>query len=222
MPAVDSFLLAFPAFFSIVNPIAGAFIFNAATAEGTHAQRGHLSNLVGLYALAVLLVALWLGAYILHFFGITLGALRIAGGAAVAISAWELLARPEQRDDRKRAQVAGGDQHALDDMAFFPLTMPFTTGPGTISVAIAIGAERPSRAGQVIPFYVGVSVAAVAMAATIWLLYRSSDRIEAFMSEAMRKTITRLSAFLLLCIGVQILVNGVTDVVEAFLRDHAA
>jgi multiple antibiotic resistance protein len=221
VPAIQAFLLAFPALFSIVNPIGGAFIFNAATAAGSHAERVQVSKLVGLYALFVLLGALWFGVYILNFFGITLAALRIGGGVAVSISAWELLAAPEQREERKQAQ-ASADRPSIADMAFFPLTMPFTTGPGTIAVAITLGSGRPSQPEAAIRYFLGASAAALVIAAMVWLLYRNADRIGSVMSDAARKTVSRLSAFLLLCIGVQILITGATDVVETFLRDHAA
>ena len=83
--ALPAFLLAFPALFSIVNPPGAAFIFNDIAAGYSVLDRARLANRVGLYSLLVMLGALWGGAYILSFFGISLAALRLAGGAVVAL-----------------------------------------------------------------------------------------------------------------------------------------
>src|SRR4051794_37904593 len=118
-----AFLLAFPALFSIVNPIAGAFIFREATADRTHADRVRLARRVGAFSLAVMLVALWAGSYVLAFFGLSLAALRVAGGLVVTGFAWELLQAPQRRDDRKQQQASDAETGSPEDVAFFPLTL---------------------------------------------------------------------------------------------------
>ncbi len=136
-------LLAFPALFSIVNPIAGAFIFREATADRTHGERVKLARRVGLYSLLVMLVALWAGSYVLALFGVTIAALRVAGGIVLALFAWELLGAPEKREGRKQEQAADAGPAVADDVAFFPLTLPFTTGPGTLAVTLAVAGSLP-------------------------------------------------------------------------------
>src|SRR4051794_8810709 len=101
-----AFLLAFPALFSIVSPISGAFIFREATAGLTHEQRVVLAQRVGVYSLLVMLGALWGGSYVLAVFGISLEALRIAGGVMLSGFAWELLGSPERREGRKHEEAA--------------------------------------------------------------------------------------------------------------------
>src|SRR5262245_49665305 len=103
---VSSFLIAFPALFSIVNPPGGALIYSQVTAGRDHPERVQLAWQVALYSAAVMLVALWAGAAVIGFFGVTLSALRIAGGLVVASRAWELLAAPEDHEERKHAQAA--------------------------------------------------------------------------------------------------------------------
>lgn len=215
--ALAAFLLAFPALFSIVNPPGGAFIFNEVTAHLPRPERARLAGKVGLYSAFVMLGALWGGAYILNFFGISLAALRLAGGVVVSKHAWDLLSAPERQEARKQEQAGSGGP-AGEDLAFFPLTLPFTTGPGTISVAVALGAGRPASPEALIAFFLGVTAAAIAMAVTIWAMYRSADRIAGMMGNTARRTMARLSAFLLLCIGAQIILTGVQDVVSGFLR----
>ena len=216
-----AFLLAFPALFSIVNPIAGAFIFREATADRTPAERTALAKRVGLYSLLVMLVALWAGSYVLAVFGISIAALRIAGGIVLALFAWELLGAPEKRQGRKQEQAAeaGG---AAEDVAFFPLTLPFTTGPGTIAVAVALGAGRPGMGQAWVGFYAGIGAAAAVMAGVIWLTYAYSDRLSDLLGQSGSRTVSRISAFLLFCIGIQVLITGVAGVIEPLLLPLAA
>jgi multiple antibiotic resistance protein len=212
---IDAFLLAFPALISMVNPIGGALIFHEVVADRTRAERAWLVSRVAFYGMLIILVSLWAGSYVLNFFGISLGALRIAGGLVVATRAWALLTAPEVHEARKQKQAepAGG----AAAVAFYPLTMPFTTGPGTISVAVALGSERPASGVGLLYFFVGVSLAAVAVAVTIWVAYRFADRVVDLLGPGGSRILTRLMAFLLLSIGIQILVTGIEEVVTPWL-----
>jgi multiple antibiotic resistance protein len=213
-----AFLLGFPALFSIVNPIAAALTFYNVTLDRTHSERLQLARQIGIYSLGILLGSLWLGSYVLNFFGVSLGALRVAGGLVIAIRAWSLLMAPEVQESRKQNDAApAAVKH--DDVAFFPLTMPFTTGPGSIAVAIALASERPNDGNAVLPFFGGVTLAAVVIAAMIWALYSFSDRLISRMGSAGARVVTRMAAFLLLCIGVQILSNGAESLLGPWLLD---
>jgi multiple antibiotic resistance protein len=215
MEAVHAFLLGFPALFSIVNPISGAFIFRSVTASRPPETRARLARLVALNSLGVMMGALWAGSYVLSFFGITLAALRVAGGLVVAMSGWALLNAPEKREGMKQEQAASAE--GIEDVALFPLTIPFTTGPGTISVAVALGAGHPRLFAGLGWFFLGMTAAAMAMTGVIWVTYAYADRLTQMMGPTGTRTITRISAFLLLCIGVQILITGVEDVLGPLL-----
>jgi multiple antibiotic resistance protein len=206
---IESFLIAFPALFSIVNPLGIALIFHQVTAGSSPQDRRKLAWRVAAYSLGVMLVSLWAGATLIGFFGVSLAALRVAGGLVVAVRAWEMLAAPEQNEGRKQEQAATAS--GTSDDAFFPLTMPLTTGPGTISVAIALSANQPKNTIGLIPFFVGMSGAALAVALTIGLFYASADRVVSLLGQAGSRVVTRMSAFLLLCIGVQICLTGVQE-----------
>ncbi|GLK69372.1 MarC family protein [Hansschlegelia plantiphila] len=217
---LQNFLLAGSTLFSIVNPMGGALIFAQMTGDRSHADRIALARRIGLYAAAVMLVSLWLGAYLLAFFGITVPALRIAGGLVVATSGWRLLFTAEHHEDRKQAQV--NDEMGSDDVAFFPLTMPLTTGPGTISVAIALGANRPGEGAELAAFGLGASAAAIGVAAAVWLAYSSADWITSLLGPGRVRIIARLAAFILLCVGVQITLSGFMEALRAAGIGHAA
>ncbi|RXF73517.1 MarC family protein [Hansschlegelia zhihuaiae] len=217
---LQSFLLAGSALFSIVNPIGGALLFAQVTGGRTHAERVTLARRVGIYSAIVMLGALWLGAYLLAFFGITIAALRIAGGLVVATTGWRLLSAPEAQEQRKQQQAEGAKDS--DDIAFFPLTMPLTTGPGTISVAIALGANRPAEGAALAAFAIGVSAATAAISAAIWLSYSWADWITGLIGPSGVRIIARFAAFILLCVGVQITLNGVLDVFRIAGIGHPA
>lgn len=210
-----AFLLAFPALFSIVNPLGSAVIFAQVLGQRSHAERSWLAGKVAVFSAAVLLISLWGGSYVLNFFGISLGALRLGGGLVVAYRAWQLLNAPEENEARKEQQAEPARLTA--DAAFYPLTMPLTTGPGAISVAVALSAERPPAGHGLLAFMSGLSAAALAMSVLIWVAYRYADGVIMVLGSGGARVMSRLVAFLLLCIGTQIMVNGVEDLVSAFL-----
>ncbi|MET3528202.1 MarC family protein [Phenylobacterium koreense] len=211
---VGAFLLAFPALFSIVNPVGAALTFHQVT-EG-RSDRHILAWRIALFALFILLGSLLLGGYILNFFGVSMGALRVAGGLVVAIRAWGLLMQPEANESRKADAAAPAELQ--DDVAFFPLTMPFTTGPGAISVAIALASQRPSDGDGVISFFIGVSLAAVLVALAVGVSYRWSYKVLALLGRSGARVLSRLVAFLLLCVGVQIISSGLESLVPTYLN----
>jgi small neutral amino acid transporter SnatA (MarC family) len=146
---------------------------------------------------------------------VTLSALRIAGGLVVASRAWALLVAPQDHEDRKQAQAApAAGAQTTSPSSRSP--WPFTAGPGTIAVAIALGASGPPHALDSLPHFAGGSLAAVAVAVTVGC-YAEADRVVALLGPAGARVVTRLTAFLLLCIGVQIVLTGVQDALAPLL-----
>lgn len=207
---LNTFLLAFSALFAIVNPIVNAMIFAQITADRPHAERLPLARRVGFYSFLLLLFALWVSSYVLNFFGISLGALQVAGGLIIAVGAWRLLHAPEQREALKESQARHDGRtvaaRRVADIAFFPMSIPFSVGPGAISVSITLSAARPARGA--LPYLLTLSVAALAMALTIGVLFSFADRVGTVIGRTGARAITRLFALLLLCIGVQIVASG--------------
>jgi multiple antibiotic resistance protein len=224
-------LLGFSALFSITDPIGNSVLFSQLTADHSHAERVMTARRVGLYALIILLSALWAGSYVLTFFGITLPALKVGGGLAVAATGWHLLfadtvAKEGRTADTPRepgapepgAPEPGAPEPTAPaaDIAFFPITMPLVVGPGAISVAITLGAARPD--GVFDPAYLlGVSAAAAAVSAIVCILFTYAERIGRVLGPAGSRAVKRLVALLLLAIGVQIMALGVQDMLIPFL-----
>ncbi len=211
---MTTFLLAFGALFSIVNPLSGAFIFFGATQGMEPKVRSAVSRWVAIYAFSIVAASLYIGAYVLIFFGISIPVLRVAGGLIVSMSGFRMLNEPDATEQRR--SEAPAYPRSIDTppsrLAFYPLTMPLTTGPGTISVAISIGAGRPSAFDlALIWFFLQTLAAALLLALAVYFLYRHSARIADFIGATGTTIIVRLSAFLLFCIGIQVFWNGAAE-----------
>ncbi len=210
---MTTFLLAFGALFSIVNPLSGAFIFYGATLGLEPKVRAQVSRWVSIYAFCIVAASLYIGAYVLSFFGVSIPVLRVAGGIIVAMSGWRMLTEPDATEQRRsETPYPRSIDVPPSRLAFYPLTMPLTTGPGTISVAISIGAGRPSGFHASSLAFFGETLAAVLLLALlIYGAYRNSVRIADFIGATGTTIIVRLSAFLLFCIGIQVLWNGAAE-----------
>ena len=161
----NAFLLVYAGLFPVVNPVGGAPIFLRLTQRVPASYRPALARGVAVNSFLLLLGSLFIGSHVLVFFGITLPVVRIAGGLVVAALGWKLLHEGDQGQDRNDA-----DKHGSSIDAFYPLTMPLTVGPGSISVALTLGSQRPSTATDISQLAIlGASAIAglLAIAATI-------------------------------------------------------
>ncbi|WP_035443368.1 MarC family protein [Asaia platycodi] len=214
-------LMAYSALFSIVNPLGASLIFAQMTIGRPKREIVTLARLVGFYSFIILMVSVWLGGWILSFFRISIDALRVAGGLVVASRAWALLLAPEESEARKERQVfdhdAAGQESDLGDRAFFPLAMPFTVGPGSIAVAIALSSGRTLGASPA-SYIVGLSLAVCSVSLTVVLLYTYAERIVSSLGRTGARIVSRLAALILLCIGIQILFAGLEGFVIATLK----
>jgi len=202
----NTVLLVYAGLFPIVNPVGSAPIFLVLTTGYSPATRQSLAGRVALNSFFLLLGSLFVGSHVLSFFGITIPVLRIGGGLAVASFGWRLL-----RDGVEPSHDPGQAEAAGEIDAFYPLTMPLTVGPGSIAVAIALGAQRPQTPAGLadIALLGGAAIAGLfAIAATIFLCYRFADRMVAMLGPGGINVLVRLSAFILLCIGIQIVWSG--------------
>ncbi len=211
------FLLAFPALFSIVNPLGGAFIFLSATQAFHSSLKARLARWVAIYSFIIITVSFYVGAYVLQFFGISVPVLRVAGGVVITLAAWKMLNAddPEPSQEPPAAELPASSK--LSRMAFYPLTMPLTTGPGTISVAVSLGTNRPRQfgEGQVLWFMAQMTLATLLLCASIYLLYRYADGLSRKIGPTGTAVVMRLSAFLLFCIGIQIFWNGAAELLAS-------
>jgi multiple antibiotic resistance protein len=213
---VDFFLLAFPALFSIINPLGGAFIFLGATEGFSRSMRDRLARWVAIHSFIILNASLYIGAYVLSFFGISMPVLRVAGGIIIAVAGFRLLNAGEDTQERQSALQSASERDA-GRLAFYPLTLPVTAGPGTISVAVALGTNRP-RGLEFLWFALAATLTTVVMCVLIYLMYRFSERIARLVGATGTTIIVRLSAFILFCVGIQVLWTGLEELLASLPR----
>ncbi len=193
----------------IVNPLGNAPIFVAAT-SGIEAQAPAMARRVAFNCVFLLCGAILIGGYVLDIFGLSIAIVRIGGGLVVAATAWRLLNKQEL--DPVRASVAAAarpiSEREIARRSFFPLTFPLTVGPGSIAAAITLGARRPERVEAWIPALAGAATGIVVVGVVVFFSYRYSSRLMDLLGEIGTMVLMRLAAFILLCIGIEILWSG--------------
>lgn len=205
--AVKVFLLTVSALFPIVDPLAGSPIFLAMTHSYPRETRGTLAWRVALNSLILMVGSYFVGAHVLNFFGVSLPVVQVGGGLIVASMGWNTLLEREDTPDSARKNVNCADPlHS----AFYPLTLPLTVGPGTISVAITLGANSTRRYGFHVSIIVAALIAMLVVGITVLLCYGLADQLARILGKTGMTVIVRLSSFLLVCIGVQITWNGIS------------
>jgi multiple antibiotic resistance protein len=164
--------------------------------------------MIALNGLALMLASIFVGSHVLAFFGISLPVVQVSGGLVLVAAGWTLL-RKEDDDPGSEAPNKPCNEGDYKKQAFYPLTLPLTVGPGTISVAITLGANRPEGSQWSWPVIGGMLLGSSVIALSIYLSYRSAERLAEVLGDAAMNVFIRLSSFILLCIGVQIFWNGV-------------
>ena len=198
--ALNIFFLVFAAIFPVVNPPGSALVFLGLTRDASHEIRRILAWRVARNSFFVLVCSFFLGALVLEFYGISIPVLRVAGGFIVAVAGWRLLTEGSQKELEASADSVSRNDPL--DQAFYPLTLPLTTGPGTIAVVISLGLSRASYTNETdeILFVLASLLAIVLIAITIFLCFAYGDRIERLLGPAgtdMQCGCRRLSSFAL-------------------------
>jgi multiple antibiotic resistance protein len=210
---VSAFLLTFAGLFPIVNPIESAPFFLGLTAGLPVAERRLLARKAAVNGFALLLGSMALGPWLLEVFGIELPVVRIAGGLVVTALGWKLLS-DESWSEHTGPGVQGAPGRKVG--SFYPLTMPLTVGPGSMSVAITIGSRKPAGLpplSQLAEHALGAVLGVIAIGLSIYLAYRFAETIGRLLGASGLEVLVRLSAFILMCIGIEIIWNGYSTLI---------
>lgn len=202
--SVAALLLAsYSSLFSVVNPFATMPVFLSLVEGQSHADKNRTARKASVYMFFVLIIFLLAGTYILSFFGISLPGIQIAGGLVILRAGFSMLS--PDNDGRKLTKKDQEAAKEKEDISFSPLAMPLLSGPGSIAVVIGFGSD----AQGVTDFAVhGVAVFLTAVSALLVL------RVAPFLVKYIGKTgmtvITRMMGFIVLAIGVQFIINGIS------------
>jgi multiple antibiotic resistance protein len=201
------------ALFPIVDPIGGAPIFLSLTRDYTPQTRKLLARRIALDSFILMIASFAVGSHVLSFFGISLPVVQVGGGLIVISIGWAMLAQKDE-DERGQVRRSVDCRDVLRD-AFYPMTLPLTVGPGSISVAITLGANAPRHLVANLFAVLSAAIGIIIVAGTIYLCYAFSDRLSALIGPTGLKVIVKLTAFLLVCIGVQIFWNGASQLITS-------
>jgi multiple antibiotic resistance protein len=214
---INTFVVVLAAIFPVVNPPGSALVFFSLTSKFSKEARRVLAKRVALNSLFVLLFSFLMGAVVLKFYGISVPVLRLAGGFIVAVSGWKLLNEGSQKEiDASRSSEPLANPL---DLAFYPLTLPLTTGPGTIAVVISIGTSGSmfTDHSEGLPFIIASTVAIFTISVAILICFLYADKTQAFLGRGGTDIAVRLSAFILFTLGVQIIWSGFSELMSSII-----
>lgn len=198
----------------ILNPFGIAPVFANLIGNVPRQVENRIARQVAINCWFLLVGAIFIGSHVLSFFGISLPIVRIGGGLLVAVSGWRLLS-----DNGQEASIPTQVAKTYDDelsneelkaRSFYPISFPLTVGPGTIAASITLGANTPAR---LVDWVMSIGSAALGSALTVlvvYLCYRSANKMVSLLGRLGTMVVLRLSAFILLCIGIQIFWSGFT------------
>jgi multiple antibiotic resistance protein len=208
--------LVVAALFPIVNPLGNTPIFLTLTHGLSGEGRTKLARAIAINGFVLMVVSIFIGTHILGFFGISLPVVQVGGGLVVISTGWTLLRHSDDDDAAQDPKKPCSEANYMRQ-AFYPLTLPLTVGPGSIAVAITVGANRNEGSEWNWTLIVGLLAGALVIALSIYLSYRFAEKIAALLGESAMDVIIRLSSFILVCIGVQILWNGLSTLLRSVL-----
>jgi len=208
---IQAALFCFAALFPVLNPFGTAVIFVSFTKGLSKKAIHRLALRVAFNTFILLLVVLLVGTWILKIFGISVPIVQVAGGLVVAYIAWSMLQKPSDDIDKKRADASDYDDKKINELAFFPLTMPFTAGPGAMAVTLAVSAHEMGHnsliriaSGQVAAI-AGILLSAI----VVFICYGYADRLTKRLGATGERVIMRIFSFINFCIGLEIVWHGV-------------
>ncbi|MCP9758221.1 NAAT family transporter [Aquitalea sp. S1-19] len=207
----------------IMNPPGMVPIFLAQTARNSKAQRHYLARRIAISSFVLLLGSMYIGSFVLEFFGVSLPVVQLSGGLLITFSAWRLL--NDTPADASPTGMQGGEHISKEELkqrAFYPLAFPLTVGPGSVSVAITLGASMTQAEHGLLKYTLAPAASLVGVALVsliVFLCYRHGEKLLRYLGETGELVFMRLTAFILLCLGVQIMWDGFSQLAGSLLKN---
>jgi len=195
--AAATFLALFP----IVNPLGGVPMFFSLTADYTQPERRRTALKTAIDVIAILVIFMFFGRFVLNFFGISLPVLKIAGGLIVANTAWGMVTGSSRMTSEESSEAL-----TKEDISLTPMAMPMLSGPGSIGVIMGLAAHANHFLS-----YLGMVIGIVALGLTVYLCLDLGGPLVKRLGPGAVGAINRIFGFLILAIAVQLVWNGVAD-----------
>jgi MarC family membrane protein len=206
---MEIFIFLFAALFSVLNPIGTVPIFVGLTQDYSKKERSRVALWTGINVFIILIISFFIGQYVLQFFGITISALRIAGGIIIASSGFGLLNGKFNKNKGINKKVQQ-DIENRNEIALTPLAMPMLAGPGSISLLIAYYQEHHETASEIIWSCAAILVVAI----LIYIILRSAHYLAKYLGASGIVAISRIVGFLTIAIGIQYIISSVLSIIR--------
>lgn len=209
--------VGFIALFPVVNPFGSAFIVSPYFSKLSNQERRNAVKKIALYVFIMCSIVLLSGRWILALFGISIPIIQLAGGIMICKIGWDFLSPPKV-DDAVNSSAGNDDlnpKSSIDSKLFFPITFPITAGAGVIAVLITLSAQV-SKTGisQWLINTSSVLIAVILICLLVFICYVNANRLINYLGSHREKIVNSIMAFLIFCVGLQIAVDGITELVK--------
>jgi len=208
---MELFIYIFAALFSVLNPIGTVPIFVGLTQHDDKKERSRISLWTAIDVFLILIISFFVGQYVLDFFGISIEALRIAGGLIIVSSGFSLLSGKFSKKRGINKQVEN-DVQKRNDIALTPLAIPMLAGPGSISLLIAFYQDHQETHEIII-----ASLAILTVAFSIFIILRSAHYLSKILGASGIVAISRIVGFIVIAIGIQYIVSAIVSIIKGNL-----
>jgi multiple antibiotic resistance protein len=199
--------MVFGALFSIMNPLGTVPVFVSLTKEENKLERNKIAFWTSLNVLIILIISFFLGKFILIFFGISLNALKIAGGLIIASSGFALLTGEFSKHKGMKKEKVQEDIKNRSEISLTPLAIPMIAGPGTISLLITYNQEFKGINNILI-----IMGAIISSAVVIYLILKSSFLIVKALGASGINALSRIIGFIIIAIGIEFIISSLISV----------
>jgi multiple antibiotic resistance protein len=210
-PAV--FITILIGLFSLINPLGALPVYISLTQDFTDENKLRTLKRACIYICLICLVSYYLGVYLLHFFGITIPALRVAGGLIIFRSGWQLLNVSHKKEIR--TNIEEGEKR--DDISFSPLAMPLLAGPGSMSFLITLYSNRSENINEALFQDASAITAILIVCFCIYQVFKFAPRLMKYTGQAGLTSLSKIMGFIVTGIGVQMILSSLTTVIQNLL-----
>lgn len=202
--------------FSLINPLSALPIYLGLTQDDSEETKLRTLKKACLYVLIICLVSYYVGVYLLQFFGITIPALRVAGGLIIFRSGWQLLNVQHKKELRGNIKEEVGSR---DDISFSPLAMPLLAGPGSMSFLITLFSNRSSNVHEAIYQDIFAIIAIVIVILSIYFVFKFAPRLMKYAGQSGLTALSKIMGFIVTGIGVQMILSSLSTVIKTIFLD---
>ncbi len=213
-PAV--FLTILIGLFSLINPLSALPIYLGLTQDDSEENKLRTLKKTCLYILIICMVSYYLGVYLLNFFGITIPALRVAGGLIIFRSGWQLLNVQHKKELRGNIKEEADKR---EDISFSPLAMPLLAGPGSMSFLITLYSNRSDDVNDALWQDLAAIAAIVIVVFSIYFIFKFAPRLMKYAGQAGLTSLSKVMGFIVIGIGVQMILSSISTVVKNMYLD---